>query len=167
MSYDLGFWHEDHLISAQEADVIYGQLCEGNDQIVKAYPVGYFLEEVAQRYPPIGAYADETVDDCPWNCGWAIGQGSVVVCIAWSRADELTPFLGELAGKHNLVCYNPQQRVVYLPPLLLAEDRALQETHFAQGETTPSRVGEVWPSWEEVEARRKSERDISPEASGE
>jgi hypothetical protein len=119
MSFDLGFWYEENPITAEEAGVIYMRLCEGDVSVVKAYPITYFLEDVKQHYPPIGAYRDEDVDDCPWNCDWDIGPGSVVVCIAWSRADELTPILMELANEHDLLCYNPQRGEVYLPASLL------------------------------------------------
>jgi hypothetical protein len=83
-----------------------------------ANPLLCFLGEAAQRYPPIEACADEDVEDCPWNCAWDIGQGSVVVCIAWSRADELTPIIIALANEHDLLCYHPQQGEVYLPASL-------------------------------------------------
>jgi hypothetical protein len=122
MSFDLGFWHEDRPLTADEAGERYAELCDGNDRIVTAYPVVYFIEELAQRYPPIGAYEDDDLDDCPWNCAWDVGQGSVVVCIAWSRADELTPILIELAHHHELLCYNPQRSEVYLPASLLSDD---------------------------------------------
>jgi hypothetical protein len=115
MSFDLGFWHEDRPITADEAGEVYLELCDGNDRVVNAYPVVCFLEELAQRYPPIGDYEDDDIDECPWNCAWDIGQGSVVVCIAWTRADELTPILVELADHHDLLCYNPQRGEVYLP----------------------------------------------------
>jgi hypothetical protein len=60
------------------------------------------------------------VDDCPWNCGWDIGKGSVVVCLAWSHADELTPILIELANGDGLLCYDLQRGGFYLPASLLS-----------------------------------------------
>jgi hypothetical protein len=121
MSFDLGFWHEDRPISAQEADAIYGQICDGNDRIVKPYPLTHFLEALSQRYSPIETYDMENIEECPWNCGWDVGQGSVVVCMAWSRANVLTPILIELAHEHDLLCYNPQRGEVYLPASLPRE----------------------------------------------
>jgi hypothetical protein len=121
MSFDLGFWRQDQPISAEEAGNIYMQLCDGIDALVKACPITYFLEDVAQRYPPFLVYRGEDLDDCPWNCEWDIGPGSMVFCIAWSRAAELTPLLIELANVHDLLCYNPQRGEVYLPTSLLTE----------------------------------------------
>ncbi len=121
LSFDLAFWHEDNPITAEQARHIYWQLCDDNDRLVKAYPITHFLEDVAQRYPPISAYRDEDVDGCPWNCDWSVTPGSVIFCIAWSRAEEIAPLLAEMANAYDLVCYKPQRDEVYLPTSLLTD----------------------------------------------
>ena len=120
MSFDLGFWHEDNPITAEQARHIYWQLCEGNESVVKPYPaLALFLEGLAQRYPTISAYPYEDVDDCPWIADWDVTPGSVIFCIAWSRAEEIAPLLVEMANTYDLVRYNPQRDEVYLPASLL------------------------------------------------
>ena len=122
MSFDLGLWHEDQPISAKQAAQVYGELCDGNALIVKpSSAIALFLQDLTQRYPPLSAYPTEQVDECPWNCDWDVTPGSVVICIAWSRAEELAPLLIWMADTYNLVCYNPQRDAVYLPKLLLSD----------------------------------------------
>jgi hypothetical protein len=40
------------------------------------------------------------------------------MCIAWSRVEEIALYVVELAEKHGLVCYDPQENYVYLPSQL-------------------------------------------------
>ncbi|HEY7094469.1 MAG TPA: hypothetical protein VH393_14900 [Ktedonobacterales bacterium] len=120
MSFDLAFRHEEKPITAEQARHISWQLCEGDVSVVKPYSaLALFLEGLAQRYPTISAYPDEDVDDCPWNSDWSVTPGSVIFCIAWSRAEEIAPLLVEMANAYNLMCYNPQRDEVYLPTSVL------------------------------------------------
>lgn len=168
MSFDLGFWHEDQPITAEQALQVYLQLCENNDTAVKPHPnIALFLQEVTQHYPQIDDYPEEKLEECPWSIQWDVTSGSVIFCMTWPAGRKLASLFIQMAQKHDLVCYNPQQREVYLPPFLLDQARALQERHPPEHETTPSRPMEVWPSWEEVEAARERKRKASPEGAGE
>lgn len=40
------------------------------------------------------------------------------MAITWSTCAEIAPVVRELSAKHGLVCYDPQESKVYLPPRL-------------------------------------------------
>ncbi len=168
MSFDLGFWHEDQPITAEQALQVYVQLCESNDTAVKPHPnIALFLQEISQHYPPISDSPVEKLEECPWSVLWDTTPGSVIFCMTWPAGRKLASLFIQMAHKYDLVCCNPQHNEVYLPPFLLDQVRARQEKHPTARETAPSKPIEVWPSWEEVEAARERKRKASPEGTGE
>jgi hypothetical protein len=103
-------------ISSEGAAEIYGELCEGNYDVLKpSEKIDAFYRELTEKYPDIDSYDDETVDDCPWSVELDVSDGAVVMCMVWSRVEEVTPFVRTLAEKHGLACYDPQEDRLYLP----------------------------------------------------
>ena len=58
------------------------------------------------------------MDYCPWSCALNHSGAAVVLDCVWSMADEVEEFAGNLARKHRLVLFNPQEDKAYLPELL-------------------------------------------------
>ena len=114
MSFDLAVMNLETRISSEEAAEIYGELCEGNYELLNASEkIDAFYQELTGKYPDINSYSDETVDDCAWTVELDISDGAVVMCIAWSRVEEVAPFVMELAERHGLACYDPQDDKLY------------------------------------------------------
>jgi hypothetical protein len=116
MSFDLAVMNIETPVSSEEAAEIYGELCEGNyDALQPSEKIDAFYHELIDKYPDIDSYPDETVDDCPWSVELDISDGAVVMCMVWSRVEEVAPFVRGLAEKHGLACYDPQADKLYLP----------------------------------------------------
>lgn len=74
-----------------------------------------FLQELAARWPSIDDYPEDDVDDCPWNVDFDRSEASAILGIAWSRVEEVVPFVLDLAHRHDLHVYNPQDDTVTPP----------------------------------------------------
>ena len=106
-------------ISSEAAADIYGELCDGNYDVLKpSAKIDAFYQELITRYPDIESYSDDNVDECPWSVEIDVSDGAVMVCIVWSRVEEVAPFVMRLAEKHGLACYDPQDDKLHLPPSL-------------------------------------------------
>ena len=115
MSFDLAVMNVHASISLGEAAEIYGELCEGNYGVLQpSERIDTFYRELVERYPDIDSYSDDEVDNCPWSVEIDVSDGAVVMCIVWSRAEELAPVVMKLAEKHGLACYDPQDDRLYL-----------------------------------------------------
>jgi hypothetical protein len=90
----------------------YAQLCEGKLSPTGQSPrIESFYRELVQRWPEIDTVPDDKIDDhdfCPWSCALDHSGMHVIASCVWSKADAVTEFFEELAGKHGLVFYDPQ-----------------------------------------------------------
>ncbi len=119
MSFDLAVMNVETPISSGQAAKIYDELCEGNYDILKpSEQIDAFYRELIEKYPDIDSYSDDEVDDCPWSVNIDVSDGAVLMCVVWSRAEEVAPFVMRLAEKHGLACYDPQDDKLHLPPSL-------------------------------------------------
>ncbi len=117
MSFDLGIWHRKRPFTKDEAGGIYKALCSGDASVVDTSPsIAAFFSDLTARYPDINDYPLEKIDDCPWNCSFDRSDGHVILNIAWSRVEEVLPFVSELVAKHKLVAYDPQENELYAGP---------------------------------------------------
>ena len=97
----------------------YVKLCEQ-----KWIPVGEnaavdaFYKELTSRYPEIDTVPEEELYNCPWSCAHDRSGLHVLMAMAWSRCAEIAPVVLDLAAKHGLVCYDPQESKVHLPSQL-------------------------------------------------
>jgi hypothetical protein len=119
MSFDLGVWHSDGPLTDQEAGDLYVKLCEQTwIPIEENAAVAAFYAELTNRYPEIDTLPEEGLDNCPWSCAHDRSGLHVLMAMVWSRCGEIAPQVRELAEKHGLVCFDPQESKVYLPPHL-------------------------------------------------
>lgn len=119
MSFDLAVMHVPASTTTGEADALYIELCEGNIDVVEpSENIDGFYRELVNKYPDIDSYSDDQVDTCPWSVELDISDGAVVICIVWSRVEEVAPFVMNLAAKYDLACYDPQESKLWLPPSL-------------------------------------------------
>ncbi len=109
MSYDLAIWKSGRPLTPLDALDTYHRLCEddvpadvGPCQEMKA-----FTADLLKRWP----YDAKHPDDCPFEDPGG-SEVFMILHFAASRADELVPQLVALAGKHGLVCFDPQNGTV-------------------------------------------------------
>lgn len=122
MSFDLAVMNLQEPITSAEAGDLYAELCEGNiDVVAPSENIDLFYQELTSKYPDIDSYSDDEVDSCPWSVELDVSDGAGVMCMVWSRVEEVAPFVMQLANKHRLACYDPQEEKIWLPPSLPAD----------------------------------------------
>ena len=120
MSFDVALWYRAKPMGRAEALSFYKSLCEGDTSDIEPNPaVATFVREVTAKYPQIDDVPEEQLDECPWNIAFDQSEGHVIICIAWSRCDEIVPWVTGLAAKHGLTYFDPQSGEVYLPRHML------------------------------------------------
>jgi hypothetical protein len=116
LSFDVAVWHRKRPYSPKEAGPMYQALCQGDTSVVDPDPrIDAFIADLIARYPSIDDYPVEEIDDCPWNCAFDQSAGHVILSMASSRIEEVVPVVAELAAKHRLTVYDPQDNELYLP----------------------------------------------------
>jgi hypothetical protein len=100
-------------VSSKEARLLYARLCEGKPSVVPAHPsVDAFYDELATRHPEVDELSEDQLDDkdlCPWSVSMDRSDGHVAMSCVWSRAAGVEATIKDLAAKHGLVAYDPQQ----------------------------------------------------------
>lgn len=119
MSFDLGVWHTTKRLTDRQAGELYAALCESQTDGVTPHPaVGAFYAELTSRYPELSTVPDDRIDDsdyCPWSADLDPSPGHVLMPCVWSQAENVERFVRQLARKHGLAVYDPQQGRVYYP----------------------------------------------------
>ena len=124
MSYDLSFFYSADPMTAEKAARRYIALCErpldtlsSLEDLVEPHPsVAAFAAEMTALYPPFSSLSDDVIDLSPWSCDPDISEGHVIVSLCWSRFRQVAQTLMEMAWRHGLVVYSPQDDEVYPPP---------------------------------------------------
>ena len=131
MSYDLGVFFTQRPLSADDAMERYSAYCSGDfAHFLEPSPsIERFLKDLTDRYPQIDDVTEDQLDDCPWSIAFDVSDGHVLMPMVHSKADEVAPFVVTLAGRHGLVCVDPQDgRVLSAPDgLLVAETEPTAE----------------------------------------
>jgi hypothetical protein len=111
VSFDLIFWYQKSVPTLEEAARIYDQLTDGLTGVVEeSSAVDDFHRSVISVFPDL---TEENMNDSPWASPLYVTGECVIVAVSWSRSGEVAPLLLELASKHGLSAYDPQDRVVY------------------------------------------------------
>jgi hypothetical protein len=137
MSFDLYVWREAQPMTAEQAERVYHQLAEGRTGIAEPDDrVQAFHQELTTRFPDLEDLSEEEIEASPWSMSPELTPTCVITTIMWPRAQELTAFMIDLAGRHGLICYDPQERHVHNPTeIVVDEDLHLQ---FCDGSTVNS-----------------------------
>jgi hypothetical protein len=113
MSFDLAFWYESSQSTSDAAAQIYDRLTDGETGVVQADPrVDAFYKDL------ISIYEDLTVENAetsPWMASPYRNSECVIVAISWSRYKNVAPVLLDVANRHGMTAYDPQDRIVYHP----------------------------------------------------
>ncbi len=114
MSFDLAVWHQP--TAAEEAARKYAALTSPEPMVIPLHPraVAYHRELTA-RYPELTDVPVEDLGSCPWSCALTVAGDGVVMSVSWSAPDAVVSYVRELAGRHGMVLYDPQDATVYPP----------------------------------------------------
>ena len=94
MEWYCALWNSDKASSAAGASMIYELLCEGDTSMVSEFPVVEELyQEVKERYPEFTQHRL---------------LGAVMISCDFSKAEYADRVLQELAKKHGLSYFEPQ-----------------------------------------------------------
>jgi hypothetical protein len=120
VSFDLYVWHQAQPLTADRAARIYHQLAQGKaDTVLPGPEISAFHRDLTTRFPDLERLDDEGLDSSPWAMSPTVEPSHVITMIGWSRAQEMTAVIVELAAQHGLICFNPQVGQVYHPPKIL------------------------------------------------
>ena len=59
---------------------------------------------------------EDQLDECPWSIAFDLSEGHVLMPMVWSKADETSKIIVDLAKKHGLVCFDPQSTQIITAP---------------------------------------------------
>jgi hypothetical protein len=108
MSFDLCILDAEPSIAISEASRLY-QDFDIDGTTAPNQKISSLIQEITSRYPQIDDYADEDIDNCPWAVAFDVDEKCVVICISFSRVGDVVDWISEVASKHDLVCYDPQE----------------------------------------------------------
>jgi hypothetical protein len=114
VSFDLYLWGSPSPVTADRAEAICQRLAEGESAVTAPSPrLLDFAGALIERYPRLEELANP--ENSPWSMSPDVSAKRVILCLAFSRAREVGPGIVELAGQHDLICYDPQTRHVHHP----------------------------------------------------
>jgi hypothetical protein len=106
-------------LTDDEAVELYAALCDGDTSGVEpSKAVDAFYEELTAKHPELDDVPDDDVDDtdlCPWSCEFDRSAGHLIIPCVWSKAEYVHSLLHELAAKHGLAVYDPQNELITYP----------------------------------------------------
>lgn len=112
MSFDLVVWLGD----GRDAVAKYGRLrARPRDAVEPSPPVAAFYRELTERYPELTSLSDEEIENGVWSAGLCVWPDAMSMTAVWPRAEEVYGFVVELAERHKLVVFEPQNEVVREP----------------------------------------------------
>jgi hypothetical protein len=126
MSFDLAVWRSEHTPSDTEARGIYGALL--NDMCgagPKEPGIEEFYTDLTRRYPELDDVPEDGVDQCPGSVKLNRSGHHVIMSAVWSRSKEIRAVALELARKHGLILFDPQEGKVFWP------DRSPEKKRFS------------------------------------
>ncbi|MDT7796572.1 MAG: hypothetical protein QOI78_5 [Actinomycetota bacterium] len=114
MSFDLAVWRES--TTAEEAPRKYAELMALESPVLQRHPRAVtFHRELTARYPELADVPADELDSCPWSTNLTVAGDGVVMSMSWSCSDAVVEYIQELAQRHGLVLYDPQDGTAYPP----------------------------------------------------
>lgn len=116
MSFDLAVWYAPVVVTAADAARKYAELAALERAALPAHPrISAFHRELTTRYPDLSGVPLEELARCPWASNPIVAGSGVLMSLSWSCADDVVSFVQELAERHELVLYDPQDGSAYPP----------------------------------------------------
>jgi hypothetical protein len=114
MSFDLAVWEGARPRTNEDGAAEFAQLHANyiDGKPVKPTPrITAFVAAVTAKYPDLTDMPDDRVEDGVWADSPLMNNASgpyFYFCIRWSRAEEVSAFVAEVAKELGLVCFDPQ-----------------------------------------------------------
>jgi hypothetical protein len=109
MSYDLALFSTKVGTTNEEVAAYYVTCCEGEVLDASAdRALECAFAEISECYPDLDALSDDQVDDSPWSCGFEKGPRHLFMYMRWSRSEDMSEFISQVAGKHDVILFDPQ-----------------------------------------------------------
>ncbi|NBO19033.1 MAG: hypothetical protein EBV03_07395 [Proteobacteria bacterium] len=128
MSFDLCVFYTVKPHTNAEALKRYIAYCEEGDlkpYIEPSPKISEFVKELTALHPQIDDTPEDGLDECPWSIAFDLSEGHVIMPMVWSKADETQKIIVELAKKHDLVCFDPQNtKIITAPPGIHVQPKA-------------------------------------------
>lgn len=118
MSFDLCVLSAKRPLTREEAAEAYSRLADDtNAAVLEADErIGLFLAEITARWPQIDDVPEEDEDECPWSVEFDQSPAHIISCIRWDRAERVYRVYVEMAMRHGLYVYDPQEDELHSPP---------------------------------------------------
>ncbi|MCR8647733.1 hypothetical protein [Leptospira interrogans] len=97
----------------------YITFCEQNDLTTYIEPslkVKNFVQDLTKTYPQLNDWPEDDIDNCPWSNDFDISEGHVIISMSFSRAEEISNLIIQLATKYGLVGIDPQSGAIFTAP---------------------------------------------------
>jgi hypothetical protein len=129
VSFDLAVWEQSSFITKEHAVGVFERATSG-DPIVGFEQTGRlarFSDELFRIYPDLDALTErrlrklERTDSAKlvWSVGGLDKQvetGFLYLCIQWSKARDVLATVVRLAGRHDVLVFDPQEDGIHYPP---------------------------------------------------
>ena len=122
MSYDISVWSIPRVFSRQDAIQAWSDICDDDgtfEPFEDSPKLGEFQRELEDKYPQIDTLPDDKIDESPWSCGFEPEGPTLTLSCVWSRAEEMSDYVFDLAMKHNLAVFDFTSELIYMPPVLV------------------------------------------------
>ncbi|WP_026887209.1 hypothetical protein [Clostridium beijerinckii] len=115
MSWDCAVWHCNSVKSKEDAANLYKRLCEGDTSLIgPTQKIQDFYEELTANHPEVDDISEEEIGDldlCPWSVTFDKSEGHIIMSCVLDKADYVSDLVRELAQKHELSFYEPQNTI--------------------------------------------------------
>jgi hypothetical protein len=112
MSWNCAVWHCNSVKDKNNAEILYNKLCQGDTSLIgPTQRMQDFYEELTSIHPEIDDINDDEVSDldlCPWSVIFDKSEGHIIMSCVPSKADYVSDLIRDLAKKHQLSFYEPQ-----------------------------------------------------------
>lgn len=112
MYWNCAVWHSNSVKDKENAEKLYDKLCEGDTSLIGPIQrIQDFYEELTAKHPEIDDVSEDEIDNldlCPWSIAFDKSEGHIIMTCVFSRAEYVNVLIQELAKKHELSFYEPQ-----------------------------------------------------------
>lgn len=111
MSFDLAIWYQEVTPTPEEAFRTYDQLTDGfSEEVAPHKKIAKFHHELLSNFPEL-----TSVDNAgsPFASPVEVTDNCVILSISWSRSEETSSRVIEIACSYGLTVYDPQNNRVY------------------------------------------------------
>src|SRR5690348_13839880 len=112
----LAVWKSRAELSDSEAAKHYAALSAEETAGKFDIAVYRFQAQLTMSYPDIDLLSEDEIEVSPWARPLEISDDHVIMALRQDRYAEVFPLVLELAAVNGLVCFDPQNIKVHLPP---------------------------------------------------